>query len=48
MLLDALADRLLGAPGDVGVDEPVGAAACQLVIAEADPAPVIDVEASRM
>src|SRR3954469_4903317 len=43
VLLDALADRLLGAPGDIGVDEAVGAAARQIVAAKAEPRPVIDV-----
>src|SRR5918911_5539124 len=42
MLLDALADRRLVAPGDIGVDEAVRAAIRQLV-AKAEPAPVVGV-----
>ena len=35
MLLDAGADRVLVAPGDDRVDKPVGAAAGEVVVAEA-------------
>src|SRR5260370_23799539 len=43
MLLDALADRRLIAPGDIGVDKAVGAAAGEIIVAKAEPAPVVDV-----
>ncbi len=43
MFLDALADRRLVAPGDIGVDEAVRAAAAEIVIAKAEAAPIVDV-----
>src|SRR5437588_10509957 len=43
MFLDALADRRLVAPGDIGVDEAVRAAAAEIVIAKAESPPIVDV-----
>src|SRR6266849_3650109 len=43
MLRDALPDRRLAAPGDVGVNKAVGAAAGEVIVAKAKPAPVVDV-----
>src|SRR3984893_4950940 len=43
MFLDALTDRRLVAPGDIGVDEAIRAAAAEIVIAKAESAPIVDV-----
>src|SRR5437667_10536508 len=43
MFLDALADRRLAAPGDIGIDEAVRAAAAEIVIAKAETPPIVDV-----
>ena len=43
MLGDAPADRRLAAPGDIGIDKAVGAAAGQIIVAETEPAPIVDV-----
>src|SRR5580692_6433867 len=43
MFLDALTDRRLVAPGDIGVDEAVRATAAEIVIANAETAPVVAV-----
>src|SRR5262249_46773403 len=43
MRLHARADRGFVAPGDVGVDKAVGAAAGEIIVGEAEPAPVVHV-----
>src|SRR5205085_2109149 len=43
MFLDALADRRLVAPGDIGVDEAVRTATAEVVIAKAEAAPIVHI-----